>query len=274
MSIDMRNCRYTKSFDADLNKDIQMVEGQVLADRLYTQDKIAIAYEHYQKGFNSVVIVCPGFYNSKKNRWMRKTIDLISSKYDVIIFDFRGHGDSGGKFSWTAKEHLDVQAVIDYAQDQNYKEINIVAFSLGAAAAVNAVSARDGVDSMVLISCPCEFRKIDYYFWKPEMISDLKDNIECGWEGKGARTTGVFLKKPKPTKTIAKIKHIPILFIHGDRDWIIKAYHSQRLYDVAKTYKKIKIIEGGLHAERLIQQQPTEMKNLILEWFSQNTKQY
>ena len=251
-----------------------MMERQGISGRLYTQDKIAITYEHYQKGFDSVVIICPGFYNSKKSKWMRKTVDLISSEYDAIIFDFRGHGNSEGEFSWTVKEHLDVQAVIDYAQAQNYKEINIVAFSLGAAASVNAVSARDGVNSMVLISCPYEFGKIDCHFWEPEMLLDLKENIECGWEGKGARTTNIFLKKPKPIKAIAKIKHIPILFIHGDRDWVIKDYHSQKLYDAAKTYnKKIKIIEGGFHAERLIQQYPTQMKNLILEWFSQSTKQ-
>lgn len=255
-----------------LKEDIYVLTHQGSAGILYTHDKVAIAYEHYKKGFDSVIIVCPGFFNSKKNRWMRKTIDLISSNYDVIIFDFRGHGDSGGRFSWTAKEHLDVKAVLDYTKSQGYKEIGILAFSLGAMASVNAISTNGDVQSMVLISCPYKFSKIDYHFWKPEMFSDLKDNIECNWEGKGARTTHIFKRKPKTIRKIAKIKRVPILFIHGDKDWVIKAYHSQKLYDAAITYKKIEIIKGGLHAERLIQLCPDKMKSLILNWFAKTLK--
>jgi pimeloyl-ACP methyl ester carboxylesterase len=247
---------------------------------LYTRDKVAIAYEHYKRGFDSVVIVCPGFFNSKRAIWMRKTVDLISSKHDVIIFDFRGHGDSSGKFSWTAKEHRDVQAVLGYAGVQGYKDIGILAFSLGAAASINAIGMREiaqpvsgqqanRVKSMVLISCPSRFAKIDYHFWKPEMLSDLKDNIECGWEGKGARTTSVFLRKPKPIETIAGVRDTAILFIHGDKDWVIKDYHSRQLYDAADTPKKIKVIKGGWHAQRLIQQYPDKMKKLILGWFEE-----
>lgn len=240
---------------------------------LYTQDKEAIAYEHCKKGFNSVVIVCPGFYNSKKNRWMVKTVDLILPEHDVIIFDFRGHGDSSGKFSWSAKEDMDVDTVVDYVVAQGYKSIGILAFSLGAAASVNAAAQREDIDSMVLISCPSKFSAIDFYFWEPGMFSDLADNIACNWEGKGTRATNIFTAQlPKPIETITKIKHTAILFIHGDRDWVIKDRHSRKLYAAAQTYKRLEIIENGLHAERLIQLHPDRMKRLILDWFSETLK--
>lgn len=203
---------------------------------------------------------------------MHRTVNLVSSKYDVIIFDFRGHGDSKGKFSWSAKEHLDVAAILDYVKSQNYKGLGILAFSLGAAAAVNAVSTRKDVNTMVLVSCPSDFWKIDYHFWEPEMLSDLKDNIECDWGGKGSRVTNIFLKKQKPIETITRIKNTAISFIHGDKDWIIKDYHSKVLYDAALTYKEMKIIKGGLHAERLIQQFPDKMRDLILDWFQKTIK--
>jgi alpha-beta hydrolase superfamily lysophospholipase len=239
---------------------------------LHTADNVAIAYDHYKKGSDSVVIICPGFYNSKKNRWMRKTVDLISSEYDVIIFDSRGHGESGGKYTWSAKEYMDVDAAVDYSRAQGYKHVGIVAFSLGAAAAVNAASKRDDIDSMVLISTPSSFRMINYHFWEPEMLCDLMDNIGCGWEGKGARITHPFIPKEKPIDAIARIKRTAILFIHGDRDWIVKERHSKMLYDAAKVPKKLEIIKGGLHAERLVQFQPDKMKELILSWFSETFK--
>ncbi len=193
--------------------------------------------------------------------------------YDSIIFDFRGHGDSGGKFSWSAKEHLDLDAVLDFAVSEGYERIGIIAFSLGAAASINAASKRDDIKSMVLISCPTSFWKIDYHFWEPEMFSDLKDNLECNWEGKGARVANFMTAKPKPLDDITTVKDTAILFIHGDSDWVIKHYHSKRLYDAAKTHKELQIIEKGLHAERLIQQYPDRMKSLMLGWFSDTMKE-
>lgn len=240
------------------------------SNMLVTKDDVKIAYEHFRNGFESVVIICPGFFNSKKNAAIRKTIDIVSPSYDVIIFDFRGHGDSGGKFSWTSNEPLDLEAVLDYAVNQGYKKIGIVGFSLGSAVSINVACKRSEINSMVLISTPFSFWDIDYHFWEPEMFSDLKANLECNWEGKGARLDHVFMPKEKPQDRIANIKETSILFIHGDRDWVIKDYHSRKLYDAATVRnKRLAIVHDGLHAERLIEQYPDEMKALILDWFSQ-----
>lgn len=234
---------------------------------LYTGDRVAIAYDHYKKKFESVIVICPGFFNSKENRWMRKAVDLVLSQHDAIVFDFRGHGESGGEYTWSAKEHLDINAVLDYAQLQGYRRIGILAFSLGAASSINAVAQREDVDSMILVSAPTSFKNVNFCFWEPGMMADLIDNIECKWEGKGARVASIFTPKSKPLITIASIRHTPMFFIHGTRDWVIKDYHSKRLYAAAPTYKKIEIIKDGFHAERLIQFYPDKLKKLILDWF-------
>ncbi|MCP4648495.1 MAG: alpha/beta hydrolase [PVC group bacterium] len=240
--------------------------GKKLLGIVKTKDNIKISYEHRQNGFPSVVIVCPGFFNSKKNRWIRRTVDIVSEEHDAIVLDFRGHGDSGGLFTWSAKDYYDVQAIVEYARSCGYESIGILGYSLGAAAAVNAVSYTKDIRSMILISGPYDFWQINYHFWEPEVISDLKDNIDCAWEGKGARVDSLFIPKPKPITQIKRITETPILLIHGTRDWIIKDYHSQKLFDAAPGEKKIELIKGGLHAERLIQQYPERMKRLILGW--------
>lgn len=237
-----------------------------------TSDDVDIAYDHHRNGFGSVIIVVPGFYNSKENRWMKRTVELLSSGYDVIVFDPRGHGASSGKFMWSSREAADVNAIIDYAKSRGYKHIGILAYSLGAAAAVNAVAERDSVESMILISCPSRFESIDYHFWEPAMLSDLFDNIACGWHGKGARFGSLFRAKERPIDSIGRIKDTSILFIHGDRDWIVKPRHSQRLYAAATGPKEIEIVKGGLHAERLIQLNYEPMKDMILDWFSRTLK--
>lgn len=235
-----------------------------------TGDKIKIAYEHTRRGFGELIIICPGFFNSKKNRWMRITEKILADRYDTLVFDFRGHGESSGWFSWSAKEHYDVEAVLGYARQFNYSSIGIIAYSLGAAALINTVSrVNDGVSSMILISCPYSFWQINYHFWEKEMFSDFKDNMECRWEGKGARCGNLFLFKPKPINEIKKIKDISVFFIHGTKDWLIKEHHSRKLYKAAVCRKRIEVIDGGLHAERLIQQHPQKMKELILDWFKE-----
>ena len=113
---------------------------------------------------------------------------------------------------------------------------------------------------------------IDFHFWEPEMFADLKDNIDCKWEGKGALTCSILLPKKDPIDTIRNIGHTAILFIAGDKDWVIKDRHSKMLYSAASEPKRLEIIKGGGHAERLIQRYPLRMKDLILGWFTETIK--
>jgi pimeloyl-ACP methyl ester carboxylesterase len=258
---------------------IIILPGALLSDTLqpvsgilHTSDNINISYDHYKRGFDSVIIICPGFFNSKDNRWMRRSVEMLSDNYDVIIFDFRGHGKSGGKYTWSAKEGLDLDAVMDYAVSCGYKHIGILGFSLGAAVAINEAAVRNDIESMVLISCPSSFQGINFHFWEPAMFSDLKDNIECKWDGKGARTEHIFMKKTDPMDSVRLIKNTAVFFIHGGDDWVIKDYHAKKLYDAAGTKKKLEVIKGGLHAERLIQFHYDGMRDVILDWFSKTLK--
>jgi pimeloyl-ACP methyl ester carboxylesterase len=236
--------------------------------KLYTKDKIDIDCQYNKNGFDSAIIVCPGFFNSKKDRWIQRTVEIVSLKHDSIVFDFRGHGASGGRFSWTAKEYLDLEAVVDFLITKGYKRIGVLAFSLGAVSAVNFLSRNQHIKSAILISCPLSFWKIDYHFWEPQMLSDLKNNIDCKWEGKGVRLGNPFLPKLKPIDCVRKIKSTELFFVHGDRDWVIKDYHSRKLFETSQVFKKKEIIKNGLHAERLIQQYPEKMHSLIMEWFA------
>ena len=84
------------------------------------------------------------------------------------------------------------------------------------------------------------------------------------------RPGSIFLPKIRPIDHIADIKEAPILFIHGDRDWVIKDYHSKKLFDAATVKdKKLVIIPKGLHAERLIEEFPERMKELVAGWFKE-----
>ncbi len=237
-------------------------------DIVITEDKEKIGFDHFKSGKEKVIIIAPGFFNSKQFKLFQKIALDFTTFYDVIMFDFRGHGVSSGQFTWMARETNDLEVILDYATDYGYKSIGLLGFSLGAAIAIIVASKRSDMKSMVLISCPMSLWGIEYHFWEPEMFSDLVSNFKCNWQGKGARCDSMFHKKEKPIDCVKRIKNTNLFFIHGNKDWVIKHRHSEMLYNKAMVKKKIEIIDKGLHAERLFEQHPEKMKKLIIDWFS------
>ena len=83
---------------------------------LYTKDNIKIAINHYESNCDSVVIVCPGWFMTKDSKAFKMLSNDLNKKFDVVTMDFRGHGKSGGAYTFTAKELFDLREVVDYAK--------------------------------------------------------------------------------------------------------------------------------------------------------------
>jgi len=234
---------------------------------LVTPDKERISYTYYHSGYSKAVIIAPGFYNSKDSLLIKKLKDHLIGSYDVIIFDFRGHGESSGLFTWTSKERLDLQEVIDFTAAR-YEYIGLIGFSMGAATAINLLPENTVIGSFIAVSSPSDISKIEYHLWKLDFKGDLLYTFgREGRIGKGVRPGPFWLKKAKPIKSVGGIK-CPVFFIHGDRDWVINYRHSLRLYEEARGHKRIEIVRGGAHAEYLIRDNP-EVFRWIEDWLKE-----
>ena len=234
---------------------------------LKTADNKKIAFNHYSNDYPEVIIVAHGFYNNKDTLLFKEISKALSKKYDVITFDFRGHGESTGLFTWTANETQDLRLIIDYAKKHGYKKIGIIGFSLGAAITLIESSQSRDIDSLISVSSPYDFWKIDYHFWEEEMFNDLKLNLGPKGKGKGIKPGNPFLKKIRPINIVHKISPIPILFIHGKDDWLIKPKHSEKLFEKSRQPKEIKIIEKAGHAEMIFDSFPEEFIRICINWF-------
>lgn len=238
-----------------------MIEGL-----LTTSDGQNVAYHHYKNGHAQVAIIAHGFFNSKQALLIKEFAGSLNDAYDMIAFDFRGHGKSKGLFYWTAKEYQDLLAVIEYAH-RSYATIGVVGFSLGAATSIIAATKTNFIKSVVAISAPTELRKVDYHFWDLDIENDIIYTLIAeGKIGTGVRSGPFWEKKEKPIALVNDLK-APILYIHGDKDWVIRPWHSKRLYENTRSEKDIAIIKNGPHAEYLIRKNKHEIVALIKDWF-------
>jgi glycosyltransferase involved in cell wall biosynthesis/pimeloyl-ACP methyl ester carboxylesterase len=232
-----------------------------------TEDGKRIAFLHVKEGFSKVVIVAPGFYNNKDTVLFRSMADAFSKEYDVIVFDFRGHGKSSDVFTWTALEQKDLRAITAYAKENKYEKIGVIGFSLGAAIALIEASSHQNIDSVIAVSSPADLGKIDFHFWEKDMWRDLMLNFGIKGRGKGVRSGSLALQKIRPLDVVNKISPTPVLFLHGEKDWLVKLSHSQLLFEKAKDPKVLTIMEDGGHAERMFDAFPDKFMKICLDRF-------
>jgi len=244
----------------------------VVLGTLLTSDKQKIAYRHYKRNHEDLVIIVHGFYNSKDSVLLKEMAKNLNGEYDVFMFDLRGHGKSSGVFTWSSRESRDLRAVLDHLKGK-YRKVGILCFSLGASVTINTLSQRKDVQALVCVSAVSDVDKVDYKFWELDWEEDVVYTLfdRTGKKGKGVRPGPFWFRKKKPLESIKKID-IPILFIHGDRDWVIKPWHSKALYSRVRSKKKLVVLKGGPHAEYLMKDFSQELLNSIKGWFKATLK--
>ena len=215
-----------------------------------------------------LLFIAHGFFNSKQALLLKQLGESLNDQYDIILFDFRGHGQSKGLFYWTSKEYLDLLSVVEFAS-KSYEKIGLIGLSLGAATSIIAASKTSLINSIIAISAPAELGKINFRFWQLDIKNDLFYNLfGKGRQGKGVRSGPFWYKKERPLDLVKKTE-IPIFYIHGDSDWVVRYGHSEELYKNTTSHKRLSIIKNGPHAEYLFLEHEDEMLRLIREWFKE-----
>ncbi|MGA7159899.1 MAG: alpha/beta fold hydrolase [Bacteroidota bacterium] len=174
-----------------------------------------------------------------------------SRHFNVMMYDSRAHGKSGGRFcTYGYYEKFDVSKAIDVLLERkktSLGNIGLFGTSMGAAIAVQAASVEPRIRAVVAEGCFTNLRTItvDYQrriLWMP-------------WH---------FLRNVamKRSEHIAHFKHrdvsplssldsvnVPILFIHGKKDARIKYQYSEQLYAKAHEPKELYLIDGANHTD-------------------------
>ena len=233
-------------------------------DRLITPGGVAVALDRYQAdGRESALVICPGWFQSKDTPTFRRLSETLAATYDVLAMDFRGHGRSGGWYTFSARESEDLETVLRWAEGR-YARLGVIGFSLGGSIAINTLARyRPGVRTLVTVGTPASFEAIEFKFWTPDALRTGLRGLE---PGAGCRFGYPLLPKERPVENIAGLRGLPILVIHGARDAIVGCRHAERLYAAASPPKRLEIVPDGGHAEALFRERPAWFLELLGGW--------
>ncbi|RYM05005.1 alpha/beta hydrolase [Sporolactobacillus sp. THM7-7] len=170
--------------------------------------------------------------------------------FNVILFDERRHGKTGGKTtSYGYYEKDDLAAIVHWVKNRFAGQIllGIHGVSMGAATLLQyAGLVEDGAD-FYIADCPYSdfFRQLHYLLrkdyhlpkWPILPVTQLVLRLRDGYS----------LRDVSPLAAVRNISH-PVLFIHSEKDAYIPAGMTRELYEAKPGSKKLFIPEDGGHA--------------------------
>jgi hypothetical protein len=223
----------------------------------------------------ATVIVLHGV---KKNRTdvLRGALVLRHAGFNVLVFDGRGHGDSGGRFvTYGFFERRDVETVLDYLVKEKGVDRNRVGLageSMGAAIALQVAAHNPGVRAVWADSPFASLRRVAQEFVRkvtglPEAVLSpvLWTTLQV------ANYRGKFDVKTVDPQVLAAKINCPVYLVHGTEDQLIATAHSEHIFESLAGEKQIWIVEGAQHA-RAIRRVKREYKQRLVAFFEEKLK--
>ena len=66
---------------------------------------------------------------------------------------------------------------------------------------------------------------------------------------------------------VGSLSPVPLLILHGERDWLVHPGQARQLYEAAGPPKELVILPGVAHAEYIMAQNPGLLVSTVREFF-------
>lgn len=153
--------------------------------------------------------------------------------FDVLLFDYRGYGQSDGKFPTETQVYQDAQVAWDYlVQQQGIPPQNIFVYgqSLGGAIAIDLAVRNPNIRSLIVESTFTSMRDmVDHQRIYSLFPADL-----------------LLTQKFNSLSKVNSLK-MPVLLIHGTSDPVVPAYMSRVLFDTITGSKQLFLVPDADH---------------------------
>jgi dipeptidyl aminopeptidase/acylaminoacyl peptidase len=197
-----------------------------------TEDGVKLSGWWIDNGSDKTVIPLHGYTASRwYELYMKPTVEfLLKEGYNVLVFDFRAHGKSEGKYTTVGdREIADVKAAVRWLKEnhpEKAKRIGLVGFSMGAMLTIRSLAEIPEVCCGVADSPPMYLDKtgargLKYFANLPEWLHIFVKPFTKLFSGG---------KEVHPIEYADKVKK-PLLLIAGEKDPLVKVEEVREFYE-------------------------------------------
>lgn len=207
---------------------------------LTASDGTSISAGHLPHEGDLCLVVAHGFTGQWRSQRVEKVIRGLAKSAGVIVFDMRGHGESGGVTTIGHKEIQDVSAAVAWARELGYRHVVTVGFSMGGAVVLRQAALPEGesdrVDAVIAVSAPA------FWYYRGTKIMRRMHTVVASKFGRSfMRTRGTRIDSQSwpdplpapPVEAITRYPHLPVLIVHGDVDRYFPLEHPRALHAAA-----------------------------------------
>ena len=195
---------------------------------------------------------------------------LVPAGYNVLMPDFRAHGESGGEQTSVGYiEHRDVLAAVAYLQERGLTRIGIMGFSMGAVIAI--VSGALCPDLLGVLAdssyarLPVPIAQVMQQQWGyPAPVARRLGELGMRFV---ARNLGFDAEEAAPVRLIGRISPRPVLLIHGAADRLVPPSEAYALYAAAGPPKELWLVPGAGHDTGGFGREPEEYTRRVLAFW-------
>lgn len=246
---------------------------------LLTPDKIKIVGIFSKKSSEKIVVLCHGITSNKNEGGIFIDLEkkLNEKGFSVFRFDFRGHGESGGKQKemTITGELIDLKTVLNWVKDQKFTNIGLLGASFGGAI-TSIFSSRDQdlVKSLVLWNPALNFSYLRRTSWQKKYfnITSLIKALFLGYVELGDKKFKLGLRCLlemrwyRPFQELKKFQK-PVLFVHGDKDSYVSYDDSVKFSKLLKA--KLVTVKGAEHGFQDKREWSNQAINETVKFFKQ-----
>lgn len=181
----------------------------------------------------TTVVIAHGHSSNKSD--MLPWAKVLHDKYNIVMFDFRAHGQSSGEQSTVGvREQADLRAVIDWVEETHKPaHLAVLGLSMGGAAAAGEAAADPRVEALILDSThatlanalQARLQRDGYQLALPGAWSILLG---------GLLRTGEDMSSADPLQAVGHYGERPLLIITGGRDNAIGGSDGESLRTAAE----------------------------------------
>jgi pimeloyl-ACP methyl ester carboxylesterase len=210
-----------------------MSENSTGASRLLTSDGVELATRSWEFDgqARAVVVLVHGLSSSKDHPHVAALAALIRDRgIEVMSYDARGHGESGGYSTLGDLERNDVAAAVAQARTR-HRQVALIGASMGAIAVLAYGETDPDLAGIVVVSSPADWR-IPFRIRALLTFALARTGLGRTFAARHGRVRIHPVWNPtEPPRSVVRrvVASVPLAIVHGRRDRLIPFHFSLSL---------------------------------------------